>query len=204
MARQMNTINGYSRCGGQLSPPALIGIVIAAVIILAVIYLVVSERETEPVPEPLPESERPLETVAPAESAEERGDTAREIIDELRSREGGIDYGAAYDRAQQFRAEARSADALLLYFFAARGGHAPAAFDLAALYDPNHHSGDPDLAEEPDAFQAYRWYRAARDAGHEAAAERIAALRTWAEDAAGAGDAEAERLLLQWENPSEE
>lgn len=199
MAREMNTINGIPRQGGQIDPRILIGIVIAAIIVVAAIYLVTRAPDPEPIPEPLPESTRPIETVAPAETAAERGDSAREIIEELRSAGDDIDYTVAHERAQQFRSEGRFADAQLLLFFSARGGHAPAAFDLATLHDPNHHDGEASLADEPDAFQAYRWYVTARDAGHDLAEERLAELRAWAESTAASGNPDAERLLLQWE-----
>lgn len=200
MAREVNTINGINRDlarrGGQLSQPVVIGLVLAALAILAIIYFASRESEPEPVPDP----GRATESVAPAETAAERGDSAREIIDDLRSAQGGVDYTEAYDRARQFQADGQLADAQLLFFFAARGGHGGAAFDLAAAHDPNHHSTDASLAPEPDPFQAYRWYRTAREAGHESADERLVALKSWAEDAASTGDAEAERLLLQWSN----
>jgi hypothetical protein len=192
----MKSINGIERSGGQISPTVLVAILIVVLVILAAIYLITREPEEA---EPIPEPSRPTETVAPAETPEERGDSAREIIAELRSRENDVDYAEAYERAQQFQADRRFADAQLLYFFAARGGYAPAAFDLAGLHDPNHHAQDASLVEEPDPFQAYRWYMVARDAGHEAADQRLAELRSWAENAAGAGDPVAERLLLQWE-----
>jgi len=142
---------------------------------------------------------RPLESVAPAESEEQRGDSAREIIDRLSAAPGGIDYADAYARAQEFHSAGRLADAQLLYFFAARGGHAPAAFMLATYYDPNHHAEQISLMDEPDPFQAYKWYRQAEAAGDQAAAERLADLRAWAEGAAQSGDSAAEQLLLQWE-----
>jgi len=199
VAREVSTINGVghapARCGGQISKPVLIGLVLAALAVLVIVYLTFQQAEREPIPDP----GAPTESVAPAESAAERGDSAREIIADLRSRQN-VDYAQAYERARQFQAEGQDADAQLLLFFAARGGHADAAFDLGALNDPNHHTADSGLAAEPDPFQAYRWYRSARDAGHESADERLTALRTWAEDAADTGDAEAERLLLQWSN----
>ena len=129
-------------------------------------------------------------------------DSARDLIDELQSGEGEVDYGRAYERAQAFRSEGRAADAQLLYFFAARAGHADSAFELAELYDPTRAQGrdtegDPEaaLTTDADAFQAWRWYGAAEEAGHPQAAERLSELRNWAEQAAAAGDAEAERLL---------
>ena len=80
---------------------------------------------------------------------------------------------------------------------AARGGHAPAAFDLATFNDPNHAETAAGLVAAPDPFQAYRWYTAARDAGDERASVRLEELRAWAESASRDGDTDAERLLLQ-------
>lgn len=197
MARAMNTSNGIRHQHGALDQRVVIGIVTAAIVILAAIWLFTGGPEPEP--EPVPAPGPALDTVEPAETAAERGDSAREIISELSSGEGDIDYGRAYERAEAFQAEGRLADAQLLYFFAARGGNAAAAFDLATSHDPNHHSQTPGLLDEPDPFQAYRWYKAAEEGGHEGAGERLAELRAWAEQAAGGGDAEAERLLLQWE-----
>lgn len=180
---------------GRIDERVVIGIVTAAVVILAAVWLFTDRPEPEPVPEPAtgPDS------VQPAGTAAERGDSAREIIDELSAAGNDVDYAGAYERAGEFRQEGRLADAQLLYFFAARGGNAGAAFDLATSYDPNHHSESTSLMSEPDAFQAYRWYAAAEEAGHQGAGTRLAELRAWAEEAAGTGDTEAERLLLQWE-----
>jgi hypothetical protein len=173
----------------------------AGVIIVAlVVYLLYPEPPPEPVPAPATGPARPLETVEPAKTEAERGDTARDIIDSLSDTDGQVDYDEALSRALEFQAEGRLADAQLLIFFAARGGYAPAAFTLATDYDPNHHSETTSLMEEPDPFQAYRWYQVARNAGQLDAEERLANLRSWAEDAAEDGSAEAERLLLQWEN----
>ena len=186
------------RCRGQVDNRMLVVIAAAAVvvIILAVVWL---SPEPAPEPVPAPGPARPLETVEPAESAVERGDTARDVINELEADADGADFAEAYRKAEEFQAQGRLADAQLLYFFAARGGHAPAAFTLATFYDPNHHSADASLMDEPDAFQAYKWYRAADAAGDERAATRLDELRAWAEEAAASGNAEAERLLLQWE-----
>ena len=191
----MRTSNEIGRDRGQVDPRVVIGIVIAAVVILAAIWLLTREPEPEPIPEP----SRPGTTVEPAQSPEERGDNARAFIDELSAGGEGIDYAQAYERARAFREDGQLADAQLLYFFAARGGHGEAAFDLAASYDPNHPGQASSLMNEPDPFQAWRWYRQAEESGHGAAGERLAALRDWAVQAAQSGDAEAERLLLQWE-----
>lgn len=191
----MNVSSLDRRCRGQIDQRVLIAIVVVVIVVLLAILLL-RPKAPEPIPAP---GGRPLETVAPAESAEERGDTAREIISRLNAASDGPDYAEAYVRAQQFQADARQADAQLLYFFAARGGHAAAAFDLATFYDPNHHSATSSIVAEPDPFQAYRWYIAARDAGHADASGRLDALRAWAESASQSGNNDAERLLLQWE-----
>ena len=185
---------------GEIDKRLLLYIAAAATAIVIVVYLLYPEPVAPPVPAPATGPERPLETVAPAETEAERGDTARDIIDSLSNTDGEVDYAEALARAREFQADGRLADAQLLMFFAARGGHAPAAFALATSYDPNHHSGTASLMEEPDPFQAYRWYRAARDAGQAEAEERLSNLKRWAEDAAEGGNDEAERLLLQWEN----
>jgi len=185
----------YYGSRGRVDPRLLAGIAVAIAIGLAVTFLTLPGLEPEPIPAPAPL----LETVAPALSGAERGDTAREIIDALKSAPEGPDYAEALARAIEFQDEGRTADAQLLYFFAARGGNGPGAFQLATLYDPNHYSESSGLMDKPDSFQAYKWYRQARDAGHEAAAERLDELRNWAELASSKGNAEAERLLLQWE-----
>lgn len=184
-----------ARCSGQISGRLLVAIVIGAVAVLVVVYLLLSK----PAPEPVPAPSTPLETVAPAKSKEERGDTARDVIAELRESPGDIDYGQALVRAQEFHAAGQFADAQLLYFFAARGGNGQAAFELATMYDPNHYTKESSLMEKPDPFQAYKWYRDARDAGDQSAAARLTELHAWAEKAASANDPEADRLLLQWE-----
>lgn len=183
------------RCTGQISTPVLLAVMIGIIVVLVLIYLLYTKPETEPVPAP----STSLETVAPAQSKEERGDSGRDVIAELRNDPNGIDYAAAYIRAQEFQAAGNFADAQLLYFFAARGGNGQAAFDLATMYDPNHFSKEQSLMDRPDPFQAYKWYRDARESGNEFAIERLVELRAWAEEAASANDSEAERLLLQWE-----
>ena len=187
------------RAAGQVSGRMLGGLVVVVVLILAALYLLWPKLEQESLPSPEATettSAAPLETVAPAQSEEERGDSAREIIASVRADPGGADYAQAYQGAQAFQASGRAADAQLLLFFAARGGYPPAAFDLATMYDPIHFSASTSLMNEPDASQAYKWYRSARDAGESEAVDRLNALRAWAE---AAGTPEAERLLLKWE-----
>ena len=201
----MKALSDTRRCAGTVSGRTLAFVVIAVVLVLAALYLLYpkSTPEQVPIPEPIQEptlkSPPPLETVEPAQSEEERGDSARGVIAALRANPDRIDYDQAHARAREFQATGQLADAQLLYFFAARGGNGPAAFDLATFYDPIHFSQDISLMEEPDPFQAYKWYRTALEAGNDTAQDRLAELRSWAEEAARTGDIEAERLLQQWE-----
>lgn len=145
----------------------------------------------------------PSTTVPPGDGAPEvtdaeRGDSAREVIAELQD-QGSPDYEQAFARAQTFQSDGRLADAQLLYFFAARGGHASSAFELGTANDPNHHSPAASLLPEPDPFQAFKWYSEAAEGGVTAANARLDALHEWAEREAQAGNAQAEQLLLQWD-----
>jgi len=136
-------------------------------------------------PAPLPEPAGGAGAVTPAPQAAQAS--------------GGSELDTAYEQARAFQRDGQLADAQLLFFFGARSGHGPSAFELAAMNDPNHHSAATSLLAEPDAFQAYRWYIAARDQGVAGATERLDALRAWAMAASDAGDIDAEQLLLQWE-----
>jgi len=188
------------RSSGQMSRPVIIGSIVGVGLILVVLFLFLRSRDTEPVPAPeqAPRT-TPLETVAPAATGEERGDSAREAIAALRAAPGGVDYDEAYRLAQEFSAAGRVADAQLMLFFAARGGHGPASFDLATLYDPVPRSMGVTVLDKPDPAQAYKWYLKARDAGVAAAQGRLDELRNWVESAAADGDDEAARVLFQME-----
>jgi len=111
----------------------------------------------------------------------------------------GTELDAAFERAREMQAAGKLDDAQVLFFFGARRGHAGSAFAYAEMNDPNHHSPETSLLAEPDAFQAFRWYTAALDGGIDEAADRLDDLHDWAMSAAAAGDVDAERLLLQWE-----
>jgi TPR repeat protein len=134
---------------------------------------------------------------AAATSKQAVPELAREVINE-QNQEQAPDYPAALEQARSLRAEGKLADAQLLYFFAARGGYAPAAFELAELYDPLHFDATTSLMEEPDPFQAFKWYQQASQSGIAEAAARIEALHGWAKQAAEEGNLDAEQLLLQW------
>jgi len=135
---------------------------------------------------------------APATSKEAVPEAAREVISEQQQAEQP-DYAAALEQARSLRAEGKLADAQLLYFFAARGGYTPAAFELAELYDPLHFDAATSLMDKPDPFQAFKWYSQALKDGNTEAQPRLDALHEWAQQAAEAGDLDAEQLLLQWQ-----
>ena len=151
---------------------------------------------------PSPPAEQPggdAIVVPEGPAAEESGTGAVTPAPAADASSGNPELETAFERAQGFQEAGQLADAQLLFFYAARAGHAGAAFELGTLNDPNYHSPETSLLPEPDAFQAFRWYSAAQDQGVTAAGERLAALREWAEAASATGDFEAERLLLQWE-----
>lgn len=160
-------------------------VVAAAIVLIAALYFAFAPSPDVPGPAP----------------GMDRGDAARETIADLRQDGGNgpANYDEAYSQAEGFRQEGRLADAQLLYFFAARNGHAPSAFRLAEMNDPLYHDPATSLLPRPDAFQAYRWYSQALEGGVDDAAGRLDALRQWAEEQAQDGNPEAERLLLQWD-----
>jgi len=139
----------------------------------------------------------PIPVATPATSSAPAGHTARQLIAAQRSA-GKPDPQAAYERARQLAKAGQSEDAYLLDFYAARLGHAEAAFALAEQADPAHWRAGGTL-QAPAPEQALKWYRAAADAGHPRATERLTALRRWAETAAKGGDPEAQRLMLAWQ-----
>lgn len=168
-----------------MSRPIITAAVVAAtVVLIAAVYYLLSPSTT-------PDGRRITDA--------DRGDAGRETIAELteQSRDGRVDYDTAYEQAETHREAGRLADAHILYFFAARNGHAASALQLGTMYDPLHHDPATSLLSEPNAFQAYKWYTEALEGGVEQASSRLAALRDWAESEA-ATSTEAEQLLLQW------
>ncbi len=133
----------------------------------------------------------------PAGGENARGDLARAIIEELRG-QGRVDLDQVYERAERFRAVGMLADAYLLYFFAARQGHAQSALALGRMYDPKTFSREASILEQPDPVQAHKWYQLAARAGDAAAKRHLADLRGRVERTAGQGDEESRRLMMQW------
>lgn len=175
---------------GAMSQQALTLLLGVVVIALIAIYFLFVRAPAAPIESAI---------VAPVTTPEERGDSARDLIEQIRTDPAGVDFAEAHEQAGQYQSEGRLADAQLLYFFAARGNYAPAAFDLATMYDPNHFSSDTSLMDKPSPSQAYKWYQVARDGGSTSAPARLEELKAWVENAASEGDMEAEQLLLRWE-----
>jgi len=159
---------------------------IAAAVVLVILGVVVFFFILDPV-----DDERPPIT------GPERAEDARALIAQLDRNQ--VDHDALFDRAQAFQRDGQLADAQLLYFYSARDNHAPSAFALGTMNDPNYHTRETSLLPEPNAFQAYRWYSMAHQQGIDHAGERLQGLRQWAEEAAAEGDREADQLLQQWE-----
>lgn len=178
------------RQSGAISKQALMLLLGVVAVALIAIYFLFIRAPAEPVA---------TDVVVPVTTPEERGDVARDLIAEIRSNPDGVDFSEALAQAQAYQAEGRLADAQLLYFFAAKGNYAPAAFELATLYDPNHFSSENSVMDKPNPSQAYKWYRVARDGGIDSAPARLKELKAWVENASDEGDTEAEQLLLRWE-----
>jgi hypothetical protein len=126
------------------------------------------------------------------------GEEARALIATMRAPNAEEDLDTVFRKAGESLKRGRIADAHLLYFFAARRGHAPAAFVLAGIYDPVRFDKDRSLLERPDPLQALKWYRVAAEQGDGEAQARLKSLESWVDAKARAGDAEAERLRLSW------
>ena len=178
-------------------------IIIIAMITGIAILLV---PEDAPVHAPLPSLDQPSDETIPSATAENDlgteailldGERARTIIEEIQK--GDAPLGdAAYAQAEEQRSAGRLTDAYLLYFFAARNGNADAALELGTQADPAYYSVGTSNLDAPDAGQAYKWYRMAAAAGSTEAERRLAELRGRVELQATTGDAQAQRLMLQW------
>lgn len=135
----------------------------------------------------------------PAETPVIEGVSARELIKRLRTGELALDSEQILAQATRHQSEGRLTDAYLLLFFAAREGDGAAAFSLASMHDPNHFIEGNPLLEQPDAYQAHKWYTVAADKGMAEATERLRVLRKSTEELAKSGDSAATRLLLNWQ-----
>ncbi len=185
------------------------GIIIGAVILLTLlaVWLVPgdkSEHADIPLPAAKPVPEQPPVQAAPATDTEDtqavsgppEGQAAREFIAMAKS--NGASMDTLFDRAEEFSQSGKQADAHLLYFQAARQGHAGASMALAKQADPAFYSADSSVLDKPYITQARKWYLAAANAGDSSAIELLENLHRYVQEQAVAGDPEANRLLLQW------
>jgi len=169
--------------------PAIAAVVI--VTLLAVWLVPSDDEEVAPAPSLLNSTVAPAPTPLPA-SKSDRID-ARTLITELRTA-SNPDYNKAYAAGETLRKKGQLDQAYILYFYAAREGHANSAYRLGQLADNVTHK----TAYRADATQAIKWYRKAQSAGVSEATNALDALKRYYEDKARSGDSNARRLLLLW------
>ena len=127
------------------------------------------------------------------------GTRARALIAEVRAEGDTRDLNSVFAAAEEARASGDKADAYLLYFFAARNGHAASALSLGDQADPATRDPANSVFESPDLAQAHKWYGMAAQSGDAEARARLADLRARVERLADSGDAEAQRIALLWQ-----
>lgn len=134
-----------------------------------------------------------------AEPVDDRpGARARALIATMRA-SGDIRLDEVFAAAEQAQGAGELADAYLLYFFAAREGHAPAALALGAQADPATHDPANSVFGAADLNQAHKWYQIAAQNGDPVGQERLADLRDRIERLAAGGDPQAQRISLLWQ-----
>jgi len=107
------------------------------------------------------------------------------------------DVAAIHAAALRRQAAGRHDDALVLFEEAGERGHAPALTAVARLYDPiGFVAGRPFRAPDPRA--AARYYRDAVQRGDAAAEAPRAALKSWLDEQARAGNGTAETALREF------
>jgi len=107
---------------------------------------------------------------------------------------GTVDASIGMCLAQELRSRENGLDAVfLLLEDAASKGNPQAMFELAVFYDPLNTAPTGTIQKDP--LMAWQWYSRAAGAGEASAAEKLAALRTWAEEEAAKGSAAARDLL---------
>ena len=141
----------------------------------------------------------PVETPASTQAVDARpGAKARALIAAMRAA-GDIQLDEIFAAAQQAQAEGEMTDAYLLYFFAARAGHAASALALGTQADPAQRDPRDSVFGAPDIIQAHKWYQAAAQNGNAEGRERLADLRQRIEQLAADGDPQAQRISLIWQ-----
>lgn len=141
-------------------------------------------------------------TLAPpvaAEPVDDRpGARARALIASMRA-SGEIRLDDIHAAAVEAQAAGELADAYLLYFFAAREGHAAAALALGSQADPASHDPANSVFASADLTQAHKWYQIAAQNGDSEGRDHLADLRARVEKLAAGGDPQAQRIALLWQ-----
>jgi hypothetical protein len=150
--------------------------------------------QTAPIATPAPAPPAPPPAPVPAERPWlERSDgmNLRDLV------QSASDAAAIHAAALRRQSAGRHDDALVLFEEAGERGHAPALTAVARLYDPiGFVAGRPFRAPDPRA--AARYYRDAVQKGDAAAQAPRAALKTWLEEQARAGNGTAETALKEF------
>ncbi len=124
------------------------------------------------------------------------GDVARKYLADAAGKEAAPD--AVFAQAQEFQSRGWLADAWLLYFKAAKDGHAGAAMVLAEQADPRFFRADETVLSRPDVVQAHKWYQQAQSNGSDLAGQRLQQLLADLKKSAQEGDEQAAVLLEKW------
>lgn len=102
-----------------------------------------------------------------------------------------------FEQAEALRKAMKYTDAWLLYFYAARQGHAPSSVSLASMSDPNTYQKFGSPLNKGDEFQALKWYSLASKQGDTASIENFTKFKKLLENKAKSGDTHSRQLLLQ-------
>ncbi|MCU7932034.1 MAG: hypothetical protein KZQ90_14625 [Candidatus Thiodiazotropha sp. (ex Codakia rugifera)] len=159
----------------------------------------VSNKVVDPVESEIDTSPNPTVPDTPTDRVLKEGEAARTLISRLRSKESTFSSDQIVDQAIAFQQQGHLTDAYLLLFYAAREGDGPAAFALGSMHDPNHFVEGNSLLDNPDAYQAHKWYLVAAEKDITAAQKRLQVLHSTTEEQAKTGDLAAQRLLLNWQ-----
>ena len=180
---------------GKSRIPLLAGIgLLLLVVIGGAAWWFTSTPQPAPVATPAPTPPAPPPAPVTAERPWlERSDgmNLRDLV------QSASDAAAIHAAALRRQAAGRHDDALVLFEEAGERGHAPALTAVARLYDPiGFVAGRPFRAPDPRA--AARYYRDAVQKGDAAAEAPRAALKTWLEEQARAGNGTAETALREF------
>lgn len=135
-------------------------------------------------------------------SAAQPGSAARAYIADLEDSGGDIDLDVIFDQAELLNKQNQPVDNYLLNFYAAKRGHANAAFRLAQMADPATFSQGSKMLmfNKANVTQANKWYSQAALAGHPKAARYLKEMRVRIMAEAATGNEKAQRLMLQFQD----